>query len=225
MPLYYMITLGVGLAGASRVGTLIGENRFHLAKRLGDAILWFTLVETLVLCVISYCFRSHIPRLFTRNEEVIDIAAKLSPLFCLFVIPDGLQGSFQGVLRGIKRQGKSAIGVLVGPWLISIPLACILAFDPSINWQIFGMWTGNNSGYFVMDFIFLYFWITFEWDHADHSADSNELELLQHSKGETIESADVIDDYPMELLRASGSIKCSHFSPFAHYAYRIKQWT
>merc|ERR1719242_1646929 len=180
LPLYYMIPLGIGLAGAARVGALIGENRFHLAKRLGNAILWFTLIETLILSAISWILREHIPRVFTSNQEVIDIAARLSPLFCLFVIPDGLQGAFQGVLRGIKRQGKSAIGVLIGPWLVSIPLACTLAFDPSINWQIFGMWTGNNTGYFVMDAIFLYFWLTFEWDTPDGDAvNDNELESLK----------------------------------------------
>lgn len=155
IPLYYMIPLGLGLASASRIGTLIGEKRFDTARRLGNAILWFSLIEGTSLAILSFFIRRWIPALFTSNPDVIEIAAALSPLYCLFVIPDAMQGSFQGVLRGIKRQGRSSWGVLLGPWLTSIPLSCILAFTPAINWEIFGMWTGNNTGYWMMDAVFL----------------------------------------------------------------------
>merc|ERR1712154_470069 len=111
---------------------------------------------------------------------------KLSPLFCAFIIPHGMQGSFQGVLRGIKRQGRSAIAVLIGPWLVSLPLACLLAFHPQIDWQIYGMWAGNNVGYYVMDAIFLYLWVSFDWDQGDEDGvtmemtSSNELDLAAY---------------------------------------------
>ena len=164
IPMYFMIPLGVGLAGASRVGTLIGENKYGLAKRLGDVILLFTLSMATLLAILSFVLREYIPRMFTNDEKVIDIAVKLSPLFCAFIIPHGMQGSFQGVLRGIKRQGKSVIAVLIGPWLVSIPLACLLTFQSDIDWQIYGMWAGNNVGYYVMDAIFLYLWISFDWN-------------------------------------------------------------
>ena len=191
LPLYDKIPHGFGLAGASRVGTLIGENRYRMAKRVGDAILWFTLVISILLAILSYVLKEYIPRLFTSDQEVIDIAVQLSPLFCLFVIPHMMQISFQGILRGIKRQGKAAVAVLIGTWLISISLACLLAFHPKIDWGIFGMWTGNNVGYYVMDIMFLYLWCSFDWSRdrgkdgqmdtigrGNNSDSNNEEELL-----------------------------------------------
>ena len=164
IPMYYMIPLGFGLAGASRIGTLIGEKRHGMAKRVGNAILWFTLVMATLLAILSFVLREYIPRLFTSDPEVIGIAVKLSPLFSLFAIPHMMQGSFQGILRGIKRQSKSAVAVLIGLWLVGIPLACLLAFHPQIDLKIFGMWAGNNVGYYVADAILLHLWLSFEWD-------------------------------------------------------------
>ena len=197
IPLYYTIPLGFGLAGASRVGTLIGENRYRMARRLGDAILWFTLVMAMLLAILSYALKEYIPRLFTTDKDVINIAVKLSPLFCLFVIPQMLQGSLLGILRGIKRQGKSAIAVFIGPWLVSIPLACLLAFHPKIGLEIFGIWGGNNLGYYVMNIILLYLWVSFPWDRREDyqkdmrsgsSESANEEELLFNPNERTDET-------------------------------------
>jgi len=167
IPMYFMIPLGIGLAGASRVGALIGENRHRLAKQLGDAILSFTLFVASSLAAVSFLLREYIPRMFSKDQAVIDIAVKLSPSFCAFIVCHGLQGSFLGILRGIKRQGKSVYAVLIGPWLISIPLSCLLAFQPEIDWEIYGMWAGNNVGYYVMDAIFLYLWLSFDWNRGE----------------------------------------------------------
>jgi len=208
IPLYYMIPLGLGLASASRIGTLIGERRFDLARRLGNAILWFSLIEGTTLAVLSFFIRLQIPQLFTKEPEVIRIAAELSPLYCLFVIPDAMQGSFQGVLRGIKRQGRSSWGVLIGPWMTSIPLACILAFGA--NWEIFGMWTGNNTGYWMMDAVFLYVWASYKWEREpEHNLDSND-ELEPIKKDYLCEDTGNIEDI-------MGFAKMSHFSAFAHF--------
>lgn len=241
LPLYYMIPLGIGLAGASRVGTLIGENRSRLARRLGNTTLWFTLCETLTLSSISFCFRRHIPRLFTSNPEVIEIAAALSPFYCLFVIPHGLQGSLLGVLRAIKRQGKSAIAVWIGPWLIGISLASSLAFSKRLNLQIFGLWIGNNSGYAVMDLILLYFWLSFQWDKGRDISDIVGKEQDVALKGGGINNVgmnanarnangrngdgmelkeqerEISEMETREIIRTSGSLKLSHYSAFVQY--------
>jgi len=209
IPLYYMIPLGLGLASASRIGTLIGERRFDLARRLGNAILWFSLIEGTSLAIGSFFIREWIPALFTKEPEVIRIAAQLSPLYCLFVIPDAMQGSFQGVLRGIKRQGRSSWGVLIGPWMTSIPLACILAFGA--NWEIFGMWTGNNTGYWMMDAVFLYVWASYKWEkEPEHNLDSNDDELEPLKTDYLCEDTGNIED-------VMGFVKMSHFSAFAHF--------
>lgn len=157
-----------------------------LARKLGDVIMWCTLIVSTLIATLSFGLRSYIPRLFTSDQQVIDIAVQMSPLFCLFVIVDALHEAFFGILRGIKRQGQSVIGVVVGMWLVGIPLACVLAFYPPIDRGIFGIWIGNNAGYFLMDVVFLYLWVSFDWDQQTKSTvdekqvapSSSELTLL-----------------------------------------------
>ena len=202
IPLYFMIPLGVGLAGASVIGKLIGQNRFDLARKMGNAILWFTLAESVLIGILSFIFRDKVPLLFTDNDEVIDIAKRLSPWFAVFVIWDAFQGSFQGILRGIKRQGKSVIGVIAGPWLITIPLACLLAFNPVIDLKIFGMWIGNNAGYCVMVCVFWYLWLTFDWNEMSGNVVDDKVEEKEDLEGMVVKD------------NVLTSISISHFSAF-----------
>jgi len=188
IPMYFMLPLGLGMAGAARIGTLIGENRYPIAKSLGNALLAFSLLMAAVLAALSYALRDYIPMIFTSDQRVISVAVSLSPLFCAFIVPHQLLGTFQGILRGIKRQADSAYAVLIGPWLTSIPLACFLAFYPSINLELWGMWAGNNVGYYVMNALFLYFWLSFEWEAGD---DPEREPLLEDDEQTATEAADV----------------------------------
>ena len=121
----FVIPYGIGLAAASRIGTLIGENKQRLARRLGDAILCFTLFEGILMAMVSFAVKEYILRLFTSNQAVMDMAIKLTPFYCVLVVLFAVFGSFQGILRGINRQGQSAVAVLIGAWLVSFPLACL----------------------------------------------------------------------------------------------------
>jgi len=164
IPLVYKVPSSLGMAGASRIGALIGQNRHDMARRVGTTILWIVFFECVLIAAVSYLFREYIPLIFTTDPEVIEVAVKLSPLFCAFIIPHGMQGVFQGLLRGIKRQGRSVYAVVIGAWFISIPLAAILAFYPSLDLRIYGVWAGNNVGYYVMDAVFFYLWVSYEWN-------------------------------------------------------------
>eukprot|EP01083_Nonionella_stella_P031396 85990_1 len=167
LPLYYMIPLGLSIASAARVGTLIGEKRPMMAKRVSVWVLWFMTVFSIALGALSWILRRYLPLLFSRDSEIIDIAIKLNPLFCGMVIVDAIQGVFQGVLRGMKQQTKSAIGVLIGPWIITVPLSAWLAFDKHIDLKVFGIWTGNNVGYLVLDMIFVYIFVSYGWNESN----------------------------------------------------------
>jgi len=165
IPLIYKLPSSLGMAGAARIGALVGQNRYEMARRVGSVILWIVLFESLLVASLSYFLRGYIPMIFSSDPKVIECAVKLSPLFCAFVIPHGMQGIFQGLLRGIKRQGRSVYAVVIGAWFISIPCAALLAFYP-LELKIYGVWAGNNIGYYVMDTIFLYLWISYEWKQS-----------------------------------------------------------
>jgi len=180
---YYMIPTGIGLAGASRVGALIGQNKIMLAKRLGNSILGITLLEATFLAVLTFILKTYILQLFTSDASVMSIAVKMAPLFCTFVILDAMQGVSQCILRGIKQQSKYMFGVFAGPWLVAIPLGCLLAFVPEIEWKVFGMWTGNNAGYIVMVSWFLYLWIKYDWNEQKEEVPPFETDpLLKESQ-------------------------------------------
>ena len=208
IPLYFMIPLGVGIGSAARIGALIGENRHNLAKRLSNVIIGFTFAFSILLVVLSYVFRAYLPLIFTKNESVIKVAVALNPLFCGMIIVDALQGVLQGILRGIKQQGRSVFAVLIGSWLITIPLACLLAFDKGINLGVFGMWVGNNVGYAVMDMIFFYILLTYKWTDAEN--EDVEMEMQDEKQ------------YVAVRKTPATMMSISHYSAFVNLSTPLK---
>lgn len=79
--------------GARNVGelTLAAKASYHLV------VLW-----NLLAAVIFVSMSEIIPRFFTSNGEVIDLASKLLVLIAVYQLADGVQNVSVGVLRGIQ---------------------------------------------------------------------------------------------------------------------------
>ena len=78
--------------------------------------------------------------------------------------------------------------------------------------------SGNNTGYWMMDAVFLYVWASYKWakepEHmvGDALSGSNDDELEPLQKHDYIcEDTEGVQDIMW------GSLKMSHFSAFAHF--------
>jgi MATE family multidrug resistance protein len=117
----FMIPHGIGAAASTRVGNLIGATlswRSAAWLAVGTGVAWMA-VTSIVLAVVP----ESLALVFTREVEVVALAAALLPVAAAFQLFDGVQVVIFGVLRGAGDTRVPAVVNLVGYWVCGLPLA------------------------------------------------------------------------------------------------------
>ena len=152
----FMVPLGMGSAGAVRVGHAVGARDRERAWASGwTAILigtGFVLVAALAFVLIP----RQLIGLFSKDAGVLSVGASLLLLAALFQLFDGLQGVITGTLRGLGDTRTAMIVNLVAHWLIGLPTGYVLCFV--IGWGVYGLWVGLSLGLIIVGVILLYVW-------------------------------------------------------------------
>ena len=73
-------------------------------------------------------FRHPLAKAFVDDPEVIRLAAQFFIVAALFQIADGVQVTAMSALRGLSDVKVPAMVAILAYWIISIPLAYLLAF-------------------------------------------------------------------------------------------------
>jgi MATE family multidrug resistance protein len=95
--------------------------------------------------------------LFTSDTQVIAYGSSLFIFVALFQIPDGLQVTMWGILRGMGISKLPLILTFCGHWLIAIPIGLFLTYK--LNMQAMGLWAGLAIGLTIvsLSLVALYF--------------------------------------------------------------------
>ncbi|KAH9453472.1 hypothetical protein Pst134EA_024344 [Puccinia striiformis f. sp. tritici] len=139
--LMYQFSGGASLAVAGRYGNLIGGGCTRRAgyasyAALGTGFLFGTL--TMLAMVV---FRRTLAGLFSSQEEVVALVAKVLPTVAVIQIPDSLGSTLAGVIRGA---GKPKVGALInsiGYYVVGLPVGIFLTFS-QLQLGIRGLWLG-----------------------------------------------------------------------------------
>jgi MATE family multidrug resistance protein len=152
----FMVPLGMGAAGAVRVGHAVGARDRERAYASGwTAIILGT--GFMVLAALAFVL---IPRqligLFSKDSGVLAVGASLLWLAAIFQLFDGVQGVITGTLRGLGDTRTAMVVNLIAHWLIGLPTGYLLCFV--IGWGVYGLWVGLSLGLIVTGLILLYVW-------------------------------------------------------------------
>ena len=148
----FMVPLALGMAATIRVGFNVGANDFAGASRsawvaASTAIAWGVIFAATLLI-----FRYDLAALYTKETDVVQLAAGLLLLGALFQVFDGPQATLMGTLRGYKDTRAPMVIALVAYWLIGLPVGTSLCFGlfsiPGIG--VYGMWWGLVAGLVVV---------------------------------------------------------------------------
>ncbi len=142
----FMIPHGIGAAASTRVGNLIGAQltwRKSAWLAVGTGAAWMTLTSVLLAVVPE-----HLALVYTREAEVVALAALLLPVAAAFQLFDGVQVVVFGVLRGAGDTRLPALVNLVGYWICGLPLAYWLGVHH--GWGPRWVWGGLVVGLFVV---------------------------------------------------------------------------
>ena len=168
----YQIPFPMSIAASTRVANLIGAEMVQAAKitaKVTFALAWTIGIFNLIIYV---ALRYHLPLLFTNDEEVISLVAKVIPVVAVMQVFDGLSAGAHGLLRGIGKQSIGGPANLISYYVISLPLSLFMAFY--LDWRLEGMWAGVTVGIFCVSLIeYIYLWRT-DWQQAAvEAADRN----------------------------------------------------
>ncbi len=152
----FMIPLGLGSAGAVRVGHAVGAGDRARAAAAG----WTAILLSVAFMVSSGAVFVAIPRtligLFSTDTEVLRAGTSLLYLAAVFQLFDGLQGVITGTLRGLGNTRTPMLVNLAAHWLLGLPVSYTLCFIA--GWGVWGLWVGLSVGLIVTGVVLLWSW-------------------------------------------------------------------
>lgn len=142
--LTFMVPLGVGAAGAVRVGHAVGAGDARRVRQAAGAALAVGVGFMAATAALLLAAPRPLAALYSRDPAVLALAASLIPLAGLFQVFDGLQVVSLGVLRGLGDTRVPAAINVVGFWLLGIPLGAWLGLRGGAGPR--GLWWGLVVG-------------------------------------------------------------------------------
>ena len=140
----FMFTSGFALAATIRVGQHFGNRDSVGVKEAGVAALSMSALFMLFSAVLLFLLRYFLPSLYINEIEVIQLAASMLLFAAVFQIPDGVQVSAIGALRGVQDVKVPAILTFIAYILIGLPTGYFLAFVLEFSYA--GIWLGLLTG-------------------------------------------------------------------------------
>jgi MATE family multidrug resistance protein len=144
---FFVISLSVGLAAATRVGNLIGAKRMLDARFASIASVCLCTMIAIINTIIILTFKDQLSAMFSTEDAVVLIATSLLIFAAIFQIPDGAQIGAIGALRGYKDTLAPMIITLLVYWFVAIPIGYYLTYY-GLNSPLgaSGMWIAMIGG-------------------------------------------------------------------------------
>ncbi|KDN44750.1 MATE efflux family protein [Tilletiaria anomala UBC 951] len=139
----YQLPYAIAVAGAVRVGNLLGANKPAYARLSSSTSLFIGLASGVANSAALVSLRGSWGWLFSGDKEVVDLVADILPFVAAFQIFDSICGVGGGILRGSGRQHLGAYINLVSYYLAGIPVSILLL---KLDWRLEGIWFGLTVG-------------------------------------------------------------------------------
>jgi multidrug resistance protein, MATE family len=152
----FMIPLGLGSAGAVRVGHAVGARDPVRASAAGWTAIVLAAGFMVIAALTFIVFPRQLIGLFSTDENVLAVGASLLVLAAIFQLFDGIQGVITGTLRGIGDTRTPMMVNLIAHWLIGLPTSYWLCFV--IGWGVYGLWIGLSLGLIITGVILFWVW-------------------------------------------------------------------
>lgn len=94
--------------------------------------------------LIFITLRSYIPRVFTDDDTVVEVASQVLLVCGGMQVFDALAAVSHGLLRGIGQQAIGSYANLFAYYLVALPISLSTAF--ALGWKLAGLWTGITLG-------------------------------------------------------------------------------
>ncbi|KAL3320775.1 hypothetical protein Ciccas_000546 [Cichlidogyrus casuarinus] len=163
----YVIPFGLSVTVNILVSNHLGAKSFAKAKRVYDSSLILVVVVTSLQIVSVLCFQNFIISLITSDEAVKEESKRLIWIVCILPMVEGIQSISEGVLAALSLQFVGLILVIIGYFLISVPIGWIIfyyAIDHFRN-QLEAFWISAIAGVVAIAFLATVLARFLNWSH------------------------------------------------------------
>ncbi|MFI3294554.1 MAG: MATE family efflux transporter [Rikenellaceae bacterium] len=140
----FMAVVGVASATTIRVSHLFGIGNLKQLNRAVIASWHIGLCWNFITASTYILLRNYLPRIFTQDPAVIEVASTLLIFAGLYQFSDGLQCLTIGALRGIQDVRSIMIRAFISYILICLPVGYLCAF--TFGMGVSGIWLGFIVG-------------------------------------------------------------------------------
>lgn len=161
--LTYMVPFAVSIAASTRIANFIGGQNRYSAKISTNTGLLVGLMVAALNGLVLWSARGFIARLFTKDDEVIElITLLLNPLVSILQIFDGTASVASGILRAQGLQKIGGVINFLSYYAFAMPLA--LGLSKVLDWKLYGLWIGIGSGMLMIGVSETIVILTSDWD-------------------------------------------------------------
>lgn len=140
----FMVSMGLSQAGSIRVSNAYGSSNWSRILTIGKSTTMLAIIYGSISCTLFMIFRYQLPFLFNDEAMIVKTAAGLLLLAAIFQIPDAIQATSAGLLRGIKDVNTPTLFIFIAYWVLGLPIGYLMAFHFGMNEK--GIWIGFISG-------------------------------------------------------------------------------
>ena len=151
--LTFMVPLAINGTAGVKVSYAFGKKDFDKMESYALGCIVMAQSFMLFTATMYLLIPSQLVSLFTTDQQVVAYGSSLFLLVALFQIPDGLQVTLWGILRGMGISKLPLILTFFGHWLIAIPIGLYLTYK--LNMQAKGLWAGLAIGLTIVSFALL----------------------------------------------------------------------
>ncbi|KAI1231772.1 hypothetical protein IHE44_0007407, partial [Lamprotornis superbus] len=124
----------------------------------------FSGVFSVIVGSILAATKNVLGHIFTKDREIIDLVAWVTPIYVVFHLFEAMTGACSGVLRGIGKQKFGAVLNAMSYYGLGMPLAVVLLFVAKIG--VIGLWVAMLVSVFILCTCFVTYISRMDWEKA-----------------------------------------------------------
>ncbi|OQR99133.1 Multidrug/Oligosaccharidyl-lipid/Polysaccharide (MOP) Flippase Superfamily [Achlya hypogyna] len=138
---------GIAVSATVRVGNAVGSNDPLRARVVLKTVLFGAVGLGGVVALVISATRMQYPLIFTHDTAIATLASHVGLVVVAFQLPQAVNQTTQGILRGCGLQSMGAVINFVAYILVGLPLGYLLAFRSGL--ELAGLWVGMVLAFVV----------------------------------------------------------------------------
>ncbi len=130
--LVFVLPMSLGVAATIRISFSLGQGSAEAARVASWTAQGVGITLALITAILTVIFREPIALLYSRDPDVIALAAHLMLLAALYQFSDSIQAVGSGILRGYKDMRSIFFITFIAYWVLGLPVGYLLALTDYI---------------------------------------------------------------------------------------------